>query len=184
MRRTRALALAAGGASCALLGAEVIAVTRRSSTRDALTALRQGYRAGSANESALLILFVTFAGTLGGTRAVTHMIREGVGPFGNVSVGSRHIHHFVPGIVVGLLAGGGSIVLRHEQLDQWLAAPFGAGAALVLDESALLLSLEDVYWTEEGVLSVQIGLGALAALAVLALGARMLRRGERRLPTA
>jgi hypothetical protein len=69
--------------------------------------------------------------------------------------------------------------LRHEGLDHWLALPFGAGAALVLDEAALLVELEDVYWSEEGVLGVQAGLATVALLASLALAVRMVRRGER-----
>ena len=56
--------------------------------------------------------------------------------------------------------------------------PFGVGMGLTLDESALLLELEDVYWTREGLLSVQITLAVTALLASLALGLRFLRRGE------
>jgi hypothetical protein len=59
-----------------------------------------------------------------------------------------------------------------------LAIPFGAGVAATLDESALLLRLEDVYWTEEGLLSIQVTLAALALLGVLATGRRLARRGE------
>jgi hypothetical protein len=77
-------------------------------------------------------------------------------------------------------AGGASIALRHEQIDHWLALPFGTGAALVLDEAALLLELEDVYWTEEGLLSVEVALGTLSLLASLAVLIRIVRRGERR----
>ena len=62
---------------------------------------------------------------------------------------------------------------------RWLALPFGAGVALTLDESALLLKLDDVYWTEEGIVSVQITFAALAMLSALALALRTLRRGER-----
>ena len=86
----------------------------------------------------------------------------------------------MPGIVLAFLAGGTSVVSRNEALDQWLAIPFGAGIALTLDESALLLELEDVYWSEQGVLSVQITLSAIALLAALALSRRLLRRGEAR----
>jgi hypothetical protein len=57
--------------------------------------------------------------------------------------------------------------------------PFGIGMGLTLDESALLLELEDVYWTREGLLSVQITLAVTALLASVALGLRFLRRGER-----
>ena len=49
---------------------------------------------------------------------------------------------------------------------------------MVIDESALLLELDDVYWTEEGIVSVQIALGAMAILATGAVGLRVLRRGE------
>ena len=59
-----------------------------------------------------------------------------------------------------------------------LAVPFGVGMGLTLDESALLLELEDVYWTREGLLSVQITLAVIAMLGALALGLRFLRRGE------
>ena len=85
----------------------------------------------------------------------------------------------MPGIVLAFLAGGASVVSRNESLDPWLAVPFGAGVALTLDESALLLKLDDVYWTEEGIVSVQITLAAVAMLSAVALALRTLRRGER-----
>jgi hypothetical protein len=53
------------------------------------------------------------------------------------------------------------------------------GMGLTLDESALLLELEDVYWSSEGLLSVQITLAVMSLLGALALGLRFLRRGER-----
>jgi hypothetical protein len=49
---------------------------------------------------------------------------------------------------------------------------------LTLDESALLLELDDVYWSREGVLSVQITLAAMALISASVLAARFLRRGE------
>ena len=71
-----------------------------------------------------------------------------------------------------------AIGTKGEKLDKYLAFPFGVGVALVLDESALLLELDDVYWTEEGVLSVQIAFAAIAMLSALAYLIRMLRHGE------
>jgi hypothetical protein len=177
-RRTRRLALAAATASSALAGGELLLVTRRHGPRDTAAVLREGYRAGTANEAALLNLFLGFVGTFGATRAITALIHADIGPLRDIKVGSRHIHHFVPGIALSLLAGGASIVLRHEGSDRWLAWPFGAGAALVLDEAALLLELEDVYWSEEGVVSVQAVLGTVAVLASMTLTVRLLRRGE------
>ena len=49
--------------------------------------------------------------------------------------------------------------------------PFGAGIGLTFDEAALLLDLRDVYWTREGVLSVQLSLGLAAILGATILGA-------------
>ena len=71
-----------------------------------------------------------------------------------------------------------AIVTRDEELEPKLAVPFGTGMGLTLDESALLLELDDVYWTREGVLGVQITLAVTALLGALALGLRFLRRGE------
>ena len=193
--RTRYLAATAGTATVALIAAEVLHVWRRGdaptptrpdellrggeiAARETVDVLRAGYRAGSANETAVLNLFVTFGTTFGVARAVTHSIRRGAGPLRNVQIGRRHIHHFVPGILLTLLSGGVSIGLRHERLDPWLSVPFGIGAALIVDETALLIELDDVYWSEQGVLSIDVSLGAISALGCLALLVRMVRRGE------
>ena len=140
-----------------------------------------GYRTGSTRENALLNMLGSFTLTFAGSRLSTLIIRRRgrFGPFRNVRVGRRHIHHFVPGIVLAFLAGGTSVVSRDPALDPWLALPFGVGVALTLDESALLLELDDVYWTERGVLSLQITFGTLALVSSLALTLRTLRRGER-----
>ena len=150
--------------------------------RESVEVAVEGFRATSPRETALLNLLASFVVSFGVVRVSTHTIRSRgtFGPFRNLRVGRRHVHHFVPGIVLAFLAGGVSVVSRNEALDQWLALPFGAGVALTLDESALLLELEDVYWTEEGVLSVQITLSAIAVLGALTLSRRLLRRGEAR----
>jgi len=57
----------------------------------------------------------------------------------------------------------------------------GAGIGLTFDEAALLLDLRDVYWTREGLLSVQLSLGATAILSIAIVTLRMLRRGEAQL---
>jgi hypothetical protein len=156
----------------------------RIAARETAAVVRAGYRGGTANETAVLNLFLAFGTTFAAARAVTHAIRSGTGPFGNVEIGRRHIHHFVPGIVLALLSGGASIGMRHEPLDVWLALPFGGGAALIVDETALLIELSDVYWSEQGVLSIDVGLGATATLASVTLLIRMIRRGEAAILTA
>jgi hypothetical protein len=68
--------------------------------------------------------------------------------------GGLHVHHLVFGIVLLLSMG---FVLALQPASPWLeivAAGFGIGAGLTLDEYALWLHLEDVYWAEEGRRSV------------------------------
>ena len=141
---------------------------------------RVGYRGGSTRENSTFNLLTAFAVTFLAVRTVTYLLRARprVGPFRNVRVGRRHIHHFVPGIMLAFAAGAVGIVSRDERLEPILAVPFGIGLGLTLDESALLLELEDVYWTEEGLLSVQVTLAVMAMLGALALSVRFLRRGE------
>ena len=142
---------------------------------------RTGYREVSTRENAMFNLLTSFVATFLIARTITTLLRgrQRVGPFRNVRLGRRHIHHFVPGIVIAFASGAAAIVTREVDYEPWLAIPFGAGMGLTMDESALLLDLEDVYWSEEGIVSVQITLVVIALLAVLALGTRLLRRGER-----
>jgi hypothetical protein len=141
---------------------------------------RTGYREVPTAENALFNLLVSFVGTFAAARWVTYLLRRRsrVGPFRDFRLGRRHIHHFVPGIVIAFVAGAAAIVTRDEALETVLAIPFGVGMGLTLDESALLLELEDVYWTKEGIISVQVTLAVASLLAAIALGLRFLRRGE------
>lgn len=147
---------------------------------EAARVARAGYREVSTRENSMFNLLTSFAATFILVRSVTYALRQRqtVGPFRNVRIGRRHIHHFVPGIVVGFISGAAAILSRNERLEPVLAVPFGVGMGLTLDESALLLELEDVYWSREGLLSVQITLTVIAMLGALALGLRFLRRGE------
>ena len=142
----------------------------------------EGYRSASPRENTLLHLLLSFSLTFGAARATTHAIRRWgtVGPLGHMRFGERHIHHLVPGIVLAFATGLASIVGDDEVFEQWLAIPFGAGAALTLDEAALLIELEDVYWSERGVVSVQVTLASMALLACAELVRRALTRGEDR----
>jgi hypothetical protein len=82
--------------------------------------------------------------------------------------GGLHVHHLVFGIVMMLLGG---FLLALAPGTPWLeifAALFGIGAGLTLDEFALWLHLEDVYWSEEGRRSVDaVVIAALVAGLVL-----------------
>jgi hypothetical protein len=168
------------GSAPSLRDSHSVVAAGRTATRDTLAVVREGYRSGSARENAVFNMFASFALTFGAARGTTAMIRsgQGGGVLRNIVIADRHIHHFIPGLVLGLAAGGTAIGVRRESLDRWLAVPFGAGAALVFDEAALLLELEDVYWSEEGVLGLQLSFATIALLASLALAVRLMRRGE------
>lgn len=159
--------------------AEAIAVAGRAS-RDTVRVAIEGYESASRQETVLFNLLTGFAGAFAVARLSTSGIRSGWWPSGNVRIGGRHIHHFVPGILLAF--GSATAALLTEDLDREaaLALPFGAGVGLTLDEAALLLDLRDVYWTRAGVLSVQVSLGGLALLSGTILGLRLLRRGEAR----
>ena len=195
--RTRVLGVLAGGAVVTVFSAELTRVwrlgtlprTREEETgdappkgrvREAVAVLREGYAVSRTRENAWFSMLASFTVAFAVTRGITTFIREhgGLGPIADVVVGDRHIHHFVPGGILSLTAGGLAIGTKGERLDKYLSFPFGVGVALVLDESALLLELDDVYWTEEGVLSVQIAFAAIALLSALAYLIQMLRHSE------
>jgi hypothetical protein len=90
------------------------------------------------------------------------------------------VHHFVPGILIAFGSGAVALVTDNRRVETALAVPFGAGIGLTFDEAALLLDLRDVYWTREGILSVQVSLGLAGMLGGTIIALRMLRRGEER----
>jgi hypothetical protein len=148
--------------------------------KDTVSVALRGYVAAPRSETVLFNLLAGFLGAFASVRLSTLAIRDSWGPFRNVQVGGRHIHHFVPGILLAFGAGTVAILTEDEALEQHLAIPMGVGIGLTFDEAALLLDLRDVYWTREGLLSVQLSLGATAILSIAILTQRMLRRGERR----
>ena len=109
-----------------------------------------------ADQRAGLILLACMLLSFGFIRFSTRMIRAEVSWWpGNVAPGGLHIHHLVFGIVMMMVAGFGAFAVQPD--TPWfeiLAGVFGVGMGLTLDEFALWLYLEDVYWAEEGRRSV------------------------------
>ena len=83
-----------------------------------------------------------------------------------------------PGILLAFGSGAAGLVTESRNLETALAIPFGVGVGLTFDEAALLLDLRDVYWSREGIVSVQLSLAVASFLAAAILGMRMLQRGE------
>jgi hypothetical protein len=91
----------------------------------------------------------------------------------NIHVGSKHIHHVVIGVVLVMISGVTLVTLSvNGNTAEFTATAivFGIGAALVLDEYALILHLSDVYWEEDGRTSVDAVFAAVAVGGLLVLG--------------
>jgi hypothetical protein len=148
--------------------------------RDVRTVYREDL---DPSERSALLSWVAFTTTFGAVRGITHAIKDGKGPFGNMSVGGEHLHHYMWGI--GLVAGVGGVAVHGE--ERWRRHPvaalsYGTGLALIVDEFALLLDLKDVYWAKQGRISVDLGIGLSSLIgtffATLPLARALRRRGE------
>jgi hypothetical protein len=119
----------------------------------------------------LLLALGSFLATFLITRLITRLIRAGKGPFRNISSsGGVHIHHVVPGVVLTVVGGFGAVTSNSTGWWAGISAVlFGIGTGLVLDEFALILYLDDVYWTERGRKSTE-AVVLTAALGGLLLG--------------
>jgi hypothetical protein len=107
--------------------------------------------ATAAAAAPLFCLLGAFLVTFLLTRGVTCLVRAQRGIFGDLSIGSEHLHHMVWG--VGLVLISGTSEFAFAPGEPWNVVPalgFGAGAALLLDEFALIVYMRDVYWSEEG----------------------------------
>ncbi|MFG2089202.1 hypothetical protein [Spirillospora sp. NPDC048824] len=127
-----------------------------------------------------LRLFCFFAAFIAGflfIRFSVRMIRRQVRWWpGNVTPGGQHIHHAVFGLVFMIVGGVGGLAIE-DGTSGWAAvtaALFGVGAALVLDEFALVLYLRDVYWSDQGRLSVEVVFITIALCGLMLLGLRPL----------
>jgi hypothetical protein len=109
----------------------------------------------------LFLAAISFFLTFSVVRSVAYSIYHHLGPFHDIYIGGRHIHHLVFGILLLLGVGYGWLVdagAGDDATAHWesrlIALLYGAGAALTLDEFALWLNLEDVYWARQGRASI------------------------------
>lgn len=129
----------------------------------------------------LLCCLVAFIITFFVTRSVVRSIRSRVATGRparwweprNIHIGTKHIHHVVVGVLMVMISGVAMVTLSVDgtQLENTATAiVFGIGAALVLDEYALILHLSDVYWEEDGRTSVDAVFAAVAVGGLLVMG--------------
>jgi hypothetical protein len=144
-------------------------------------AIRRAYQEElTTGQKSALTSWLAFTGTFTGLRVITYSIRSGIGPFQNLSVGGEHLHHYMWGI--GLLSGVGAVAVRGDEEHRRhpaVAISYGSGLALIVDEFALLLDLRDVYWARQGRISIDIGVGAIAAAGSYFAALPVLRRLRR-----
>jgi hypothetical protein len=123
------------------------------------TKLRNIYQARMAEtrRERLFLASFGFFTAVAVIRGITIAIHNNFGPFHDVSMGGRHIHHLVWGILLLLISGYGWLMevgTGAQGSLQWLgrlmSMLYGVAAALTLDEFALWLNLRDVYWEREG----------------------------------
>jgi hypothetical protein len=197
-RATVGIAAVAIAAAGAVIGGEFLRLARRRreseqvptpenplaaaglATRDTAAVAVEGYEGAPRHETILFNILSGFLGAFALMRLSTWGQRGGWWPTSPLRVRGRHIHHFVPGILIAFGSGGTGLVTTNDRLEELLSFGFGAGVGLTFDEAALLLDLRDVYWSREGVVSLQVSFGLTAVLAATILGMRMLRRGEQR----
>jgi hypothetical protein len=137
-----------------------------------------GFHFQSERRERLFLASLAFLVTFGIVRGITHLIRAGIGPFQNVSSGGLHIHHLVWGILLLLVVGYIWLIeagTGSNLLSSLTAVGYGVGAALALDEFALWLNLQDVYWTGTGRESIDAVVIFAAGLSVGIWGGPFLR---------
>ena len=121
----------------------------------------------------LFCFFVLFLLTFVFIRFSVRMIRAQVSWWpGNITPGGMHIHHVVFGTVTMVVGAVAGLAVPHTPVV-WpaiCASVLGVGTALVLDEFALILHLQDVYWSESGRLSVNAVFAAAALTGLILLG--------------
>jgi len=121
----------------------------------------------------LFCFFIAFLVGFGFIRLSARLIRAQVRWWpGNIIAGAVHVHHMVFGVVF-MGVGGVAELAAPLYSVPWRTGPaalFGLGTALVLDEFALILHLRDVYWTNEGRLSIDAVFVAAGLTALLLIG--------------
>src|ERR1700733_8147859 len=110
----------------------------------------------AAGKLPLMLCFLAFVVTFATTRTITRLIRDGRGPFRNqITHSGTHIHHAVPGLILLIIGAFTAISPSSLGWRSFAGVAAGTGMSLVLDEFALILHLQDVYWSGEGQVSVE-----------------------------
>ena len=131
-------------------------------------------RLAEHNEQGLFLVLIGFIGSFAFIRMSTRLQRSprvSWWPGSIVSDSGVHLHHLVFGIVTMMIAGaGGFLAFGQTPWTEICALGFGIGAGLTIDEFALWVYLDDVYWAEEGRSSIDATVIAAAGMMLVLLG--------------
>jgi hypothetical protein len=131
-------------------------------------------RLSDNDEQGLFLVLIGFILSFAFIRMSTRLMRSPKVPWWPGSVVSDsgvHLHHLVFGIVTMMLAGAlGFLAFGHSPATEIFAFLFGVGAGLTIDEFALWVHLDDVYWAEEGRSSIDATVIAAAGMMLILLG--------------
>jgi hypothetical protein len=126
------------------------------------------------DEQALFLVLIGFVLSFAFIRMSTRLMRSpkvSWWPGSVVSDSGVHLHHLVFGIVTMMIAGAlGFLAFGHSPWTELCALAFGVGAGLTIDEFALWVYLDDVYWAEEGRSSIDATVIAAAGMGLVLLG--------------
>lgn len=118
----------------------------------------------SSERRGFVLAWWGFALTFGGMRLLTWLIHIDVAGVGDVQAGGVHIHHYMWGILLLAAVGVAGLVHRSARARAWMGLAYGVGMALIVDEAALLISLEDVYWDTDGWVSIALAIALIAVV--------------------
>jgi hypothetical protein len=128
----------------------------------------------SEGKEGLFLVFVGFILSFCFIRMSTRLMRSPKVPWwpgSIVSEGGVHVHHLAFGIVAMMIAGAvGFTAMGEQPLTDICAFVFGVGMGLTIDEFALWIYLDDVYWAEEGRSSIDATVIAASAMFLILLG--------------
>ncbi|MFE2345820.1 hypothetical protein [Kitasatospora cineracea] len=116
------------------------------------------WREVSPTRRGLVLAWWGFTLTFGFLRLLTWLIHIDAAGVGNVSAGGVHLHHYVWGILVLMVVGALGLVERSPRWRTWMGLAYGIGTALIIDETANLINLSDVYWEDSGGVSIAVAL--------------------------
>ncbi len=122
----------------------------------------------------IFLVLVGFVLSFAFIRMSTRLMRSPSVPWWPGSVVSDsgvHLHHLVFGIVTMMIAGTlGLASFGDSPWTEVCAFLFGVGAGLTIDEFALWVYLDDVYWAEQGRSSIDAMTIAAAVMLLILLG--------------